>query len=151
MMTKALMSLAGVMVLILVGCETPAPEVVVIYPPDSGGTQADLSPEVGFEQDIKPMLKTHCYGCHSDVSEVTPFSLSSYEAFTEANGQHQLVVPGEPERSGLFLVTVLPEHYVEAMPADLGAGHTLEEKDVWLLYNWILQDGEWPKGEAGRL
>jgi hypothetical protein len=150
-MKMNLLVAVGAMSLVLAGCETPPPEVVIIYPPDTGGTQADLGDDVSFERQIKPILKTHCYGCHSDVSEVTPFSLSSYEAFSEGNEQHQLVVPGEPERSGLFLVTVLPEHYVESMPADAAAGHKLEDEEVWLIYNWILQDGEWPQGEAGRL
>ncbi|MEM7147425.1 MAG: c-type cytochrome domain-containing protein [Verrucomicrobiota bacterium] len=143
--------LSGMMAILLAGCETAPPEIVIIYPPDIGGTVADLGDNVSFEHHVKPLLATHCLGCHGDDNEETPFSLASYESFTEANGQHQLVIPGEPERSGLFLVTVIPDHYVESMPADAPLGHKLEEEDVWTLYTWILHDGEWPKGEAGRL
>ncbi|MEM8953670.1 MAG: c-type cytochrome domain-containing protein [Verrucomicrobiota bacterium] len=148
---KVMVTLASIMGIVLAGCESTPPEVVIIYPPDTGGTVADLGDYVSFEHHVKPLLATHCLGCHGEDDEETPFSLASYESFTEANGQHQLVKPGEPERSGLFLVTVLPDHYVEAMPADGAAGHKLGDEDVWTLYTWILHDGEWPKGEAGRL
>ena len=62
---------------------------------------------------------------------------------TKLTGGRTVLVPGDPEKSTLFLVTVMPDYFVEAMPP---TGHRLSDAEASSLYRWIAQGAEWPKG-----
>lgn len=100
---------------------------------------------VDFVEDIKPILESRCLGCHNTESGMTSLSFESRALVVAENERRQIVIPGEPERSSLFLVTVLPDHFAEAMPV---AGHRLDKGETWLVYKWILQGADWPEDEV---
>ena len=106
---------------------------------------------VDFLSDVKPILESKCLACHHSDSEVTPLSFESFADVRAANRKHHLIIPGEPERSGLFLVTVLPDHFAQAMPHGASAEHRLDKGDYMILHHWIAQGADWPLGEEGTL
>ncbi len=118
------------------------PEVIVILP--EGESAGDVG-KISFDKQIKPILEGKCLACHHPNSEVTDISFASRESILKASKDRPILVPGEPEKSSLFLVTVLPDYFVEAMPA---SGHKLTEEEKWNLYHWIQQGADWPKSKA---
>jgi len=134
----------GMVLLLAASCATVGepPEVIVILP--EGEVAGDVG-KIDFAKQIKPMLVGKCLSCHHPGSEVTDISFASREGMLKASGNRPILVPGKPEKSTLFLVTVLPEYFIEAMPA---SGHQLTEEEKWDLYHWILQGADWPKGEV---
>jgi len=125
------------------GCVTtkPLPEVVVVKP---AGTTLSEPSDVNFKRDIAPIL-TPCVVCHYTGSELTPISFQKRDGLLESHQGRPILVPGDPDKSTMFLVTVLPEYFVEAMPP---SGHRLSEDAVWKLYNWIYIGAPWPDGEV---
>ena len=88
--------------------------MIVILP------ESEVAGDVGkidFTKKIKPILVGKCLSCHHPGSEVTDISFASREGMLNASGGRPILVPGKPEKSTLFLVTVLPEYFIEAMPA----------------------------------
>jgi len=134
----------GAVLTFMTSCATieETPEVIVILPENE--MEGDVG-KINFAKKIKPILVGKCLSCHHPSSEVTDISFASREDMLEASKDRPILVPGKPEKSTLFLVTVLPDYFVEAMPA---SGHKLSEEEKWDLYHWILQGAKWPKSEA---
>lgn len=116
------------------------PEVVIVAP--SAGTEITEPSDIDFKRHIAPILQ-RCTPCHCEPSSVTEISFQTRESLVAEYSGRRVLIPGDPERSSLFLVTVLPEYFVEAMPPE---GHRLEDDDVWKLHNWIFQGAPWPEG-----
>lgn len=140
----ALRCLALGSILLLAACAAKkgqTPEVVVLIPQGSAYT-ADLEP-IDFVKDIKPILEAKCIACHFDKSPATNISFQTREQILDQTSpQRPILIPGDPEHSTLFLVTTLPEYFIEAMPA---SGHRLNEVETWKIYQWILEGAKWPK------
>ena len=134
----------GVLVGLLASCSTmnETPEVIVILPEGEGA--GDVG-KVSFSKQIKPILVGKCLACHHPNSDKTDISFVSRDSMLKASKERPILVPGEPEKSTLFLVTVLPDYFVEAMPA---SGHKLNEEEKWNLYHWIQQGADWPKKDS---
>ena len=129
---------------VLFGCagqkKNEIPEVVVLIPDE----EIDLTEpsDISFTRDIVPIL-SRCTPCHYSDSEMTELSFQTRDGMlADRAGGRPVLVPGNPEKSTLFLVTRLPEYFVEAMPP---SGHRLTEDQVWKLYTWIYQDAPWPE------
>ena len=137
--------LVGIAAMLITSCSTvgETPEVIVILPESEMAGDAG---KIDFAKQIKPLLVGKCLPCHHPGSEVTDISFASLEGMLKASRNRPILVPGKPEKSTLFLVTVLPDYFIEAMPA---SGHKLTEEEKWNLYHWILQGADWPKSEAG--
>lgn len=116
------------------------PEIVLVVP--EAGQMGGKGFYVDFVDDVAPILESRCLVCHNTESGVTALSFERREYLIAQNDARHFVIPGEPERSSLFLVTVIPEHFAEAMPH---AGHRLGKGDTWIMYQWILQGAEWPE------
>ncbi|MFT5468993.1 MAG: hypothetical protein ACI8UO_004107 [Verrucomicrobiales bacterium] len=116
------------------------PEVVVLIP--EGSPYAEEDKPIDFVSDIKPILEANCLKCHNDKSLMTSVSFETREQILKATTERRpILVPGDPEGSTLFLVTQLPDYFVEAMPAD---GHKLSDDTTWKIYRWILEGADWP-------
>ncbi len=128
---------------LMASCSTigETPEVIVILP--EGEMEGDVG-KINFATQIKPVLVEKCLSCHHPGSDKTDISFASREGMLKASVDRPILVPGKPEKSTLFLVTVLPDYFVEAMPA---SGHKLSEEQKWELYHWIQQGADWPKSE----
>ena len=112
---------------------TAIPEVVVILPEQSELQDlVTLPEEIDFATQIKPLLEAKCVRCHNPDSQLTELSFHSRESLLAGGPDRPILVPGEPEKSTLFLVTILPDYFVEAMPAD---GHLRNNAvAIWSLW-----------------
>ncbi len=139
MKTRAILPLiAGF--LLAAGCASgpkPIPEVIVVAPNTEVGA-------VDFRKDIAPLLERNCVSCHYDYAPLTALSFQKRESMlASATGGRPVLVPGDASHSTLFLVTVLPDYFIEAMPA---AGHQLDKTSTDKLYHWIEAGAPWPEG-----
>lgn len=63
--------------------------------------------QVSFREDIQPLLKWRCAGCHEGNGEGVQKSgldLSSYAGLMKGTKFGRMVIPGEPESSNLMLL-----------------------------------------------
>ena len=110
--------------------------------------------EVDFEAQILPILKSHCFSCHSAPKSDTSgdpirkpkggVQLDSI-AGIEASLHGEVIIAGEPEDSLLYQRITLPEGDTGVMPPP-DEGAPLSKKETDLIRKWIEQGadyGEW--------
>jgi hypothetical protein len=126
----------GVLVVLLALC---APSLAAQAPPQ-------------FERDVLPILEQRCFRCHSaprvdDSGRVQKpkgdLRLDGKEWILRGGDGGEVVVPGRPEDSELWILTALPPDDPDVMPAK-GDPLTQAEQDV--LRRWIAAGasfGEW--------
>lgn len=100
------------------------------------------SEAVDFEKEVKPFLEKKCLGCHNPNIAKGDVILSSAEhVFGEDS---DLVVPGEAQKSDLYLVATPDEPGENPyMPEE---GEPLTEAEAELLRRWITEGAAWPDG-----
>ena len=119
----------------------------------NGDKQDPTGKGVSFENEIKPLLTSTCLPCHHSQTLLGNLNLESRKtAFGSSSAGRAFIVPGEPDKSLLYLVTEKPHGKtpaVEKMPAMENVFLQPAERD--LLRRWIEQGADWPSGEAGWL
>ncbi|MDB4500831.1 hypothetical protein N9224_01490, partial [Akkermansiaceae bacterium] len=97
---------------------------------------------INFSQDIRPILNTHCTGCHGGVKKNGEVSFL-YREQVIANGKSgkPTVVPGDPEASKM-MVRILSDDPDELMPQP-DHGPRLNEREVSLIRRWIQEGAKW--------
>jgi WD40 repeat protein len=58
-----------------------------------------------YADDIIPIVKQHCAGCHGDDKQKGDLNLASFAAMQKGGSSGAVVVPGNPDKSRLFLLT----------------------------------------------
>src|SRR5262245_15331470 len=58
-----------------------------------------------YTDDITPIVKQHCVACHGDDKQKGDLNLASYAAMKKGGSSGAVVVPGNPDKSRLFLLT----------------------------------------------
>ncbi len=101
------------------------------------------STKAGFAE-VKPIFEKQCLGCHQGDLLGAPLP-----DFRTADGMigAGYVVPGEPDKSTLLSRIYLEGGDASQMPP---VGHTLSEKEMNLIGEWILQGAQWPENESLR-
>jgi ankyrin repeat protein len=104
--------------------------------------------KIDFAQQIKPLLKRSCAGCHSGEKPRGLFHIDSRDALLNGGASGEAaIVPGHSETSPLidYVSGKVPESEMppkaqrERFPA-------LTREEVSLLRAWIDQGAEWPTG-----
>lgn len=113
----------------------------------TGGGDAQAS-TVDFVNDVKPILQTQCVRCHHDGAIMGGLNLMNRAAAMRGSSRGPVIVPGEPDKSPLYRVTLLPEEENHAMPA---TGPKLTEAEKKILHQWIEEGAPWPEGEEGTM
>ncbi|MEN8796030.1 MAG: PSD1 and planctomycete cytochrome C domain-containing protein [Akkermansiaceae bacterium] len=94
-----------------------------------GASQGDAF----FEENVRPLLATHCLKCHSEEMEMKGGLLLDRKAGWETGGDSgPVIVPRKPEES-LLLAMVKHESDVEAMPPK----SKLTAEEIVTLEKWI--------------
>jgi hypothetical protein len=109
-------------------------------------SSAALPQVIKFNRDIRPILSENCFTCHGpDKSHrMTVFHFDVEEsAKQDLGGGHFAIVPGDLEKS-LLIRRVTAKDVNERMPP-LASGHTLSERQIALLKEWIEQGAKWEK------
>lgn len=103
-------------------------------------------PPVDFVKQIKPILADRCVECHNSETLLGELNLQNRELAFRKRKPGPAIVPGEPEKSMLYLALTLPPKDKKAMPA---TGHRIPKDEVSTIRQWITEGASWPEGEDG--
>src|SRR5713226_9335203 len=92
-----------------------------------------------FQQKIRPILSSHCQGCHNDSLKFSGLTLDSAEGLRNGGLHGPVVTPGDPAASRLYRKVARLEK--PSMPMQ---GDPLSEADVALIKRWIEIGAPWP-------
>jgi cytochrome c553 len=100
-----------------------------------------------FEKKVRPLLATHCVGCHGREKQKGELRLDSRAGFTKGGETGPLLTANDPERS--LLVQVIRYDGVIKMPPK----GKLADSDIAILTAWVKGGAPWPEDQAkeGRL
>ena len=57
----------------------------------------------GFERDLQPIFRTHCYGCHAAAVKMGSLDVETHEGLMRGGNQGPIIVPGKAGESRLYL------------------------------------------------
>jgi len=100
-----------------------------------------------FEANVRPILATECYRCHSQKHDKVKggLELDTKEGLFRGGDTGPAVVPGKPEQS-LLIRSV--EYYDEDI--QMPPNHKkLDDKEVWAFKQWVLIGAPYPEAVAG--
>ncbi|MDP1587347.1 MAG: c-type cytochrome domain-containing protein [Prosthecobacter sp.] len=103
-------------------------------------------PLVDFVKQVKPILADRCVECHNSETIFGELNLQSRELAFRKRKLAPAIVPGEPEKSMLYLALTLPPKDKKAMPA---TGHRIPKDEVSIIRQWIKEGAKWPEGKEG--
>ena len=103
-------------------------------------------PPVDFVKQVKPILADRCVECHNSETIFGELNLQSRELAFRKRKLAPAIVPGEPEKSMLYLALTLPPKDKKAMPA---TGHRIPKDEASIIRQWIKEGAKWPEGKEG--
>lgn len=105
--------------------------------------EAALSPEQTkfFEEQVRPLLATHCYKCHGDEKQKGALRVDSKAALLAGGESGPAVVPGKPDES--LLVEAINHASFEMPPEG-----KLKDNEIATLTKWVELGAPWP-GDHG--
>ena len=106
----------------------------------AGGAIQGGAGSVSFSRDIRPILANNCFTCHGpdERKRETKFHFDTKEGAFAKDG---VIVPGNAAKS-LLIWRVTHEDPLERMPPP-DSGHSLTDKQIALLRQWIEQGAAW--------
>lgn len=105
---------------------------------------------VDFQKDILPIVKEHCWKCHSNEEESKGgLAFDDIESLRKSQiGEHGLIRPGDPTKSDLLERLKLDSEEDDFMPKN---GDALRRGELALIEQWIREgaiiDAENPSAE----
>jgi WD40 repeat protein len=97
---------------------------------------ADASKPVSFINDIAPILKEKCFGCHGAKNPKGKLDMTRYANLRKGGTKEDPIIPGNPEDS--YLITVLTATDKKRMPPK-ESGAPLPSQQIELIERWIQQ------------
>jgi hypothetical protein len=97
-------------------------------------TTAAAADNVDYLRDVKPILATRCYRCHSSLEQESNYRLDSVPALVKGGDGGAAIVPGKSGESRL-IAAVLRQGDLKMPPE----GEPLTEKQIETLIAWIDQ------------
>lgn len=101
---------------------------------------------VDFVRQIKPILADRCVVCHNSDSLFGELNLQNREFAMRKRKNGPVIVPGEPDKSSLYLTLILPPSDPKAMPA---TAHRIPTDEIKTIRRWIGEGAKWPEGKDG--
>ncbi|MCA9299139.1 MAG: c-type cytochrome [Phycisphaerales bacterium] len=87
---------------------------------------------------VRPILESRCYECHGPETQKAGLRFDT-DAFLDATGDDQIVVPGMPATSEIVKRITMPAGVKGVMPPK---GETLSPEQVALIVAWIERGAE---------
>jgi hypothetical protein len=87
-----------------------------------------------FEQDDWPILEAKCVTCHGPEDQFNDLRLDSKTRILQGGKNGKVVIPGDPDKSSLFIRVALPPDDLDIMPAE---GDPLSAAQIDTLRRWI--------------
>lgn len=108
---------------------------------------------VDYVGDILPIMKEHCWDCHSKGNSVKGNLALDPETLSDQIGTYNIIRPGNPAESGLVERMRLDENHADFMPRK---GSPLPKREIEAVEGWIREgaivDAKNPtEGERKRL
>jgi WD40 repeat protein len=97
---------------------------------------ADSVKPVSFVNDIAPILKEKCFGCHGAKNPKGKLDMTKYASFRKGGTKDDPIVSGNPDDS--YLMTVLTATGKNRMPPK-ESGDPLPKAQIDLIERWIKQ------------
>lgn len=91
-----------------------------------------VAEELSFRKDIRPILKRHCWGCHSAAKPEGGLILDAMSDMLKGGDSGPLFVPGKPDESALVEMIVGPAPEMPKKQAPLSVAK------IQALRHWIL-------------
>ncbi len=103
--------------------------------------------QVDFAKDVYPIFQRHCIECHGEETQEGQLRLDARAPFLQGGTSGRTVVPGEPDRSTLWL-RLIDEDPERRMPQDTDP---LSSKQRQVIRRWILDGASWPEDVGPRV
>jgi formylglycine-generating enzyme required for sulfatase activity len=100
--------------------------------------------KVDFSKEIKPILEKHCLSCHGEEKPKGALRMTTRAHSIKGGDKGTALVPGEPEKSTIYTLTILPPDHDDVMPPK---GEKLKKDETELIKNWIKEGAAWPENE----
>ena len=115
-----------------------------LHPVAGAGTERFPADAIRFfENQVRPVLRNKCGGCHNDKLLTSGLSIESREAILRGGNRGEVVSPGLPEESRL--VRAVRRQGELKMPPD----ESLATQEVSALVRWIQMRLPWPARVPG--
>jgi hypothetical protein len=87
-----------------------------------------------YAKNIQPILADRCYSCHGPEKQKGELRLDSIEAIRKGGKNGAILTPGDPAKSTLYSLTLLPAGDDDIMPAK---GDPLTQAQTDAIRDWI--------------
>jgi mono/diheme cytochrome c family protein len=87
-----------------------------------------------YAKDVQPILADRCYSCHGPEKQKGELRLDSVEAIRKGGKNGTILIPGDPAKSTLYSLTLLPAGDDDRMPAK---GDALTQAQTDAIRDWI--------------
>src|SRR3954453_10531432 len=131
-------------------CAAVAAALALIYlgfgpAPTTASAQQAQPKAVSFIDDVAPILKESCFGCHGAKNPKGKFDMTRYESFRRGGTKEDPVVEGKPEES--YLIDVLTAAHTEKkrMPP-VDSGDALPKDKIEVIKTWIKEGAKLDAG-----
>ena len=105
-------------------------------------TVVDRDGQRFFTRKIEPMLKAHCFACHSHAGTIeSGLALDSRSGWAEGGARGPAIVPGKPAESLLIKAVRHGNDAKLSMPPD----EKLSDENLELLVHWIARGAPDPR------
>ncbi|MEM1443857.1 MAG: c-type cytochrome domain-containing protein [Verrucomicrobiota bacterium] len=110
------------------------------------------SEAVDYQEEIRPILNSKCYKCHSGPRAKGKLRMDSKEHFSDRiGGDDPAIIPGDSSRSLLIIKATLPRDDGEAMPpppARARGAEPMTSVEINLVKRWIDLGAKLEPGET---
>ena len=96
---------------------------------------------INFSKEVKPILESACLSCHGAEKPKGDLSIHTRAAAISGGESGTSLVPGKPDESLLYTLTILPADDDDIMPPK---GDPLTKAQTNVLKRWIEEGAEWP-------
>ena len=97
---------------------------------------------VNFTREVKPILESACLSCHGAEKPKGGLSIHTRAASISGGDSGTSLVPGKPDDSLLYTLTILPPDDDDIMPPK---GDPLTKAQTDTLKRWIEEGAKWPE------
>lgn len=101
-----------------------------------------------FALKVKPIFSSRCMACHGEEGKKIKggFDMRTREATLKGGDEFedQVLIPGDPSKSQLYLVTTRTVEDYEMPPKE---ADKLSEEETWIIRDWIKAGAPWPDDE----
>jgi formylglycine-generating enzyme required for sulfatase activity len=103
---------------------------------------------VDFVTDVKPIFELNCVVCHNPehAHENGKFRLDTKEEAFKPHKKDQRILPGHPDDSEVYYLTVLPLSDENHMPPGKLDKTPLTKEQSEVIRQWIAEGANWPEG-----